>query len=92
MMTEPPPEDDHWRTEALTRMERSGAVLDRTESNEPYPVEDNSDLAADREQIPDLWLDTVATRRLKVAVDYLAGVSDLVSGGLHYYAFFRFCA
>ncbi|WP_048472479.1 hypothetical protein [Mycolicibacterium chlorophenolicum] len=52
MITEPPPEDDHWRTEALTRMERSGAVLDRIESNEPYPVEDNSDLAGDREQIP----------------------------------------
>ncbi len=52
VITEPPPEDDHWRTEALTRMERSGAVLDRIESNEPYPVEDNSDLAGDREQIP----------------------------------------
>jgi hypothetical protein len=84
--TEPPPDHDHWRTEALSRMNRAGAVLDRIDSDDPYPIEDRSDLAGDREQIPDLWLDTVATRRLKVAVDYLAGVRDLVSGGLHYYA------
>lgn len=74
MTTEPPPDDDHWRAEALNRMGRAGAILDRIESNEPYPVEDSSDLAGDREQVPDLWLDTIATRRLKVAVDYLAAV------------------
>lgn len=67
-------------------MRRAGAILDRIESNEPYPVEDMSDLAGDREQVPDLWLDTIATRRLKVAVDYLAGVRDLVTGGVHFYA------
>ena len=67
-------------------MQRVGAMLDRIESNEPYLVEDLSDLAGDREQIPDLWLDTIATRRLKVAVDYLAGVRDLVTSGIHYYA------
>lgn len=86
MATEPAPADNHWRTEALSRMNKAGAILDRIESNEPYPIEDRSDLAGDREQIPDLWLDTIATRRLKVAVDYLAGVRDLVIGGVHYYA------
>ena len=67
-------------------MHKAGATLDRIESNEPYPVEDRSDSAGDRKQIPDLWLDTIATRRLKVAVDYLKGVRDLVTGGIHYYA------
>jgi len=67
-------------------MDRAADILDRIESDEPYPVEERSDLAGDRDQVPDLWLDTVATRRLKVAVDYLAGVRDLMTVGLHYYA------
>ncbi|WP_308290060.1 hypothetical protein [Mycolicibacterium sp. PAM1] len=86
MTNDPPPDDDHWRTEALIRMDRAADILDRIESDEPCPVEERSDLAGDRDQVPDLWLDTVATRRLKVAVDYLAGVRDLVTVGLHYYA------
>lgn len=65
-------------------MDRAAAILDQIESNEPCPIEYRSDLDGDREMIPDLWLDTIATRRLKVAVDYLAGVRDLVTGGVHY--------
>jgi len=84
--TEPPPDDNYWRAEIFDRMNRASVRLDRIESNEPYVVEDGSDLAGDRQQVPDLWLDTLATRRLKIAVDYLAGVRDLVTGGTHFYA------
>ncbi|MDV6267757.1 hypothetical protein [Rhodococcus globerulus] len=86
MTADPDPSDDHWREEILNRMNRASVVLDRIEADEPYPVEPDSDLAGDREQVPDLWVDTLAARRLKVAVDYLAGVRDLVSGGTHFYA------
>ena len=82
----PAPDDDHWRRQVVDRMNRAVVVLQRIESNDPYPVEPDSDLAGDRAQIPDLWLDTLATRRLKVAVDYLAGLRDLVGRGRHYYA------
>jgi len=67
-------------------MSKAGFVLDRIESSEPYPVEPQSDLAGDRDQVPDLWVDTLAVRRLKVAVDFLAGVRDLVIGATHLYA------
>lgn len=87
VILEPPPDDDHWRRQILERMGRAESVLDRIESHDdPYPVEPLSDLAGDRDQVPDLFADTLATRRLKVAVDYLAGVRDLVSGGTHFYA------
>lgn len=67
-------------------MDKAGVVLHRIESNEPYPVETDSDLAGDRAQVPELWVDTLATRRLKVAADYLAGVRDLVVSATHFYA------
>lgn len=67
-------------------MNRGVDVLNRIESNDPYPVEPDSDLAGDRAQIPELWVDTLATRRLKVAVDYLAGIRELMNAGRHYYA------
>jgi hypothetical protein len=86
MISDPAPDDDHWRREALERMNRAVDVLNRIESNDPYPVEPESDLAGDRAQIPDLWVDTLATRRLKVAVDYLAGIRELMNAGRHYYA------
>ncbi|WP_235624359.1 hypothetical protein, partial [Mycobacteroides abscessus] len=84
--TDPAPADHHWRREIIDRMSKAGSVLDRIESNAPYPVEPESDLAGDRDQVPDLWVDTLAVRRLKVAVDFLAGVRDLVIGGTHMYA------
>lgn len=80
------PDEMRWRRDILERMDRASEVLDRIESNEPYFVEPKSDLAGDREQIPDIWVDTIATRRLKIAVDYLAGVRDLVVSGTHLYA------
>lgn len=80
------PDDDYWREQIFERMNRAARVLDRIESNDPYPIEPDSDLAGDRAQVPDLWVDTLATRRLKVAVDYLAGVRDLVNSGTHFYA------
>jgi hypothetical protein len=86
MTEDPAPGDDHWRTEVLERMNRASVVLDRIESTEPYFVEPESDLAGDRAQVPDLWVDTLATRRLKVAVDYLAGLRDLVVNGTHLFA------
>lgn len=64
-------------------MDRAVAILDQIESNEPYPIEYRSDLDGDREKIPNLWLDTIATRRLKVAVDHLEVLRDLVTGGVH---------
>lgn len=67
-------------------MNRAAEVLGRIEANDPYPVEPDSDLAGDRAQIPDLWVDTLAARRLKVAVDYLAGIRELMGAGRHYYA------
>ncbi|MFD5329794.1 hypothetical protein [Streptomyces sp. NPDC127092] len=86
MTADPAPDDDHWREEIFDRLNRASGVLNRIEADEPYPVEPASDLAGDREQVPDLWVDTLATRRLKVAVDYLAGLRDLVNGGTHFYA------
>jgi hypothetical protein len=44
------------------------------------------DLAGDRAQVPELWVDTLAARRLKVAVDYLADIRDLMAAGTQYYA------
>jgi hypothetical protein len=38
-------------------MNRAVDVLNRIESNDPYPVEPDSDLAGDRAQIPELWVD-----------------------------------
>src|SRR3954463_6397540 len=86
MTASPDPDDDHWRKDILDRMSNAGFALDRIESNEPYLVEPESDLAGDRDQVPDLWVDTLAVRRLKVAVDFLAGVRDLVIGSTHLYA------
>ncbi|WP_233282375.1 hypothetical protein [Prescottella equi] len=83
---DPDPDEDYWREQIFERMNRAGLVLARIESNNPYPVEPDSDLAGDRAQVPDLWVDTLATRRLKVAVDYLAGVRDLLRAGTHFYA------
>lgn len=67
-------------------MNRACEVLDRIKSDEPYPVQPASDLAGDRDQVPDVRVDTLAVRRLKIATDYLAGVRDLVVGGTHFYA------
>lgn len=61
-------------------------MLHRIESNDPYPVEVGSDLDGDRAQLPDLFVDTIAARRLKVAVDYAAGLRELLNTGTHYYA------
>ncbi|WP_430332747.1 hypothetical protein [Rhodococcus sp. ACT016] len=79
-------DDVRWREKIIERMNQAAKVLDLIESNDPYPVEQDSDLAGDRAQVPDVWVDTLATRRLKVAVDYLAGVRDLVISGTHFYA------
>lgn len=86
MATEPDPDDDHWRSEIVERMNKAGCALERIESDDPYPVEPGSDLAGDREQVPDIFTDTLATRRLKVAVDNLAGLRELVNNGVHFYA------
>jgi hypothetical protein len=86
MTADPAPDDHHWRQQTLDRMNNAVAVLNRIESNDPYPVQADSDLAGDRAQVPDLWVDTLAARRLKVAVDYLAGIRDLMAAGTHYYA------
>jgi hypothetical protein len=56
MTADPAPGDDHWRTEVLERMNTASVVLDRIESSEPYFVEPESDLAGDRQQVPDLWV------------------------------------
>jgi hypothetical protein len=74
--------DDLWRKEILERMSRASEVLDRLESPEPYIVEPESDLARDGAQAQ-MWVDTIVTRRLKIAVDYLAGLRDLVFIGTH---------
>ncbi|MGW3282878.1 hypothetical protein [Nocardia rhamnosiphila] len=79
------PDDSQWRDAINQRMHEASAVLGHIESDDPYPVEPASDLAGDRDQVPDLWVDTLATRRLKVAVDYLAGVRDLVNNGTHFH-------
>ncbi|WP_072713666.1 hypothetical protein [Rhodococcus rhodnii] len=83
--TSPRPDDDHWRELTMQRMNRASSVLHRIESNDPYPVEPNSDLDGDRKQVPELFVDTLASRRLKVAVDYLAGLRDILNAGTHYY-------
>ncbi len=80
------PDGSQWREEIFRRMNAAAAVLHNIESHDPYPVEPASDLAGDRDQVPDLWVDTLATRRLKVAVDYLAGIRDLVNTGTHFHA------
>ncbi len=36
--------------------------------------------------MPDLFVDTVAARRLRIAVDYLAGLRDILVAGTHFYA------
>lgn len=82
----PDPDDTYWREKVIERMTAASRIFDLIENNDPYPIEHSSDLAGDRAQVPDLWVDTLATRRLKVAVDYLAGVRDLVTGGTHFYA------
>lgn len=86
MTAKPAPHDDHWRKDILDRLLNASSVLDRIASTEPYPVEFGSDLAGDRIQIPDLWVDTLAVRRLKVAADFLAGVQDLVFGSTPLYS------
>ncbi|MGH3726301.1 MAG: hypothetical protein ACRDUS_19520 [Mycobacterium sp.] len=86
MTAGPAADDDHWRKEILDRMSKASSVLDRIQTNQPYLVEPESDLAGDRGQVPDLWVDTLAVRRLKVAVDFLAGIRDLLTGGTHMYA------
>ncbi|UZG55653.1 hypothetical protein [Rhodococcus opacus] len=80
------PDDDHWRDEALKRMNKASNVFHQVESYDPYPVEPGSDLDGDRVQIPVLFVDTLATRRLKVAVDYLTGLRELLNAGTHFYA------
>lgn len=80
------PDDVNWRGKIIERMNHAAKVLDLIEGDDPYPIEQDSDLAGDRAQVPDVWADTLATRRLKVAVDYLAGVRDLVTNGTHFYA------
>lgn len=86
MLDEETADSPRWREQILTGMSAADTVLRRIEANNPYPVEPDSDLAGDRLQVPDLWVDTLATRRLKAAVDYLTGVRDLVISGTHFYA------
>lgn len=76
----------NWRWEVVNTMAVAGDVLRRIGGDFPYPVEDQSDLAGDRLQVPTLWVDTLALRQLKVAVDYLSGIRDLMRDGTQHFA------
>lgn len=74
------------REQIMARMNRAAPFIHLIESGDAFEVESGSDLAEDRVRNPLLWVDSVASRRLKVAVDDLTGVRDLVANGTHMHA------
>lgn len=74
------------REQIMARMSHAAAFIYRIESGDGFEVEPGSDLARDRERNPLLWVDSIALRRLQVAVDDLAGIRDLVNNGTHMHA------
>jgi hypothetical protein len=87
---EPAPEDWNavWRIEVDALIRRYGYLFEKYERDERYAVESASDLWQDRDRLPDLWVDSVASRAVAHSIDCLHGIRDLAAYGTHFYAHF----